>query len=399
MKNIKLIMKISVKVIVKALINLIYRILTLLPLKSKKIVFVSTRSSDKSENLTPLIKEIKKREHNWIVVEMNMLLATNLTQIYKQPFFTLKLLYQLATARFVVLDDYCLPLYLIKKREGVEVIQIWHAAGAFKKFGNSIENEFQSPLEYYNQSLIKVHTNYDKVIVSSTAAIAAFSEAFSISESDILPLGAPKTDRLFDNDFRDNSYKKFVKHYRVGAMDKKIILYAPTFREKNHHREEFKLFFEDFDQFVKTLENKNALMIIQPHPYLKQRAYVPEKYKEWIQINHGPMTTQELMVVSNAFITDFSSLMFDYSLLGKPMAFYMPDLADYNDTRGFYGNIINELPGPIIEDETELLTWISLFESASSSAYINDFTKQWFADEDGLASKRIIDYICMENNV
>lgn len=159
------------------------------------------------------------------------------------------------------------------------------------------------------------------------------------------------------------------------------------------------MFFEDFDQFVKTLENKNALMIIQPHPYLKQRAYVPEKYKEWIQINHGPMTTQELMVVSNAFITDFSSLMFDYSLLGKPMAFYMPDLADYNDTRGFYGNIINELPGPIIEDETELLTWISLFESASSSAYINDFTKQWFAYEDGLASKRIIDYICMENNV
>lgn len=60
MKNIKLIMKISVKFIVKALINLIYRILTLLPLKSKKIVFVSTRSSDKSENLTPLIKEIKK---------------------------------------------------------------------------------------------------------------------------------------------------------------------------------------------------------------------------------------------------------------------------------------------------------------------------------------------------
>ncbi|EUJ37626.1 ribitolphosphotransferase [Brochothrix campestris FSL F6-1037] len=205
--------KICVKQIIRGCVGLLYKVLTLFPLK-QKAVFISTRSTGASENLTPLIEELQRRTITLRIVEYNGKIATNLTQLIKTPIFFMKMLYQLATARYIVIDDYCLPVYLVEKRQGVEVIQVWHAAGALKKFGHSLKQIPTTTLQQYEQALISTHSNYDKAIVSSPAAIPAFAEAFQMPPENVLALGTPKTDVLLNPEFKATSIAKCDRFFQ-----------------------------------------------------------------------------------------------------------------------------------------------------------------------------------------
>lgn len=398
MKNIKLILKICFKLLLKGSINVIYFSFRIFPFNQKKIVFFSTRSSGNSENLAPLIEELKKRELDWKVIEMSAQLETNLSQLYKHPKISIKILYLLATSRFFIIDDYCLPIYLIHKRIRADVIQIWHAAGAFKKFGQSIPRETKHSLQEFERQLIPIHSGYSKAIVSSKSAAKYFSEAFNLKEENVLPLGVPKTDCLFNEQLLENSTSKLKHKFSDLKADVKTVVYMPTFREQGNKRVGFKLFFDDISELYAVLEAEKIMLIIQVHPYIKERISIPPAYEKWIKINDGLMTTPELLLASNAFVTDYSSLLFDYSLLGKPMSLYMPDLAQFDKNRGFYGNIMNELPGPILESESQFFKWLTDLKSIQKD-YSNDiFVKKWFDHHDGFASKRIVDYLVVEQS-
>ena len=80
------------------------------------------------------------------------------------------------------------------------------------------------------------------------------------------------------------------------------------------------------------------------------------------------------------------------------MSLYMPDLAQFDKNRGFYGNIMNELPGPILESESQFFKWLTDLKSIQKD-YSNDiFVKKWFDHHDGFASKRIVDYLVVEQS-
>lgn len=390
MGKILTICKLGVKQLIKGSVGLLYKVLTNFPLQ-QKAVFVSTRSNAQSENLQPLIDELQQRSTALTIVVHNAKMATNITQIMTTPLFFMKILYHLATARYFIIDDYCLPVYLVKKRPGVEVIQVWHAAGALKKFGNSISVKADSRLKQVENELIRAHSNYDKAIVSSPAAKQAFAEAFQMPLDNIIALGTPKTDVLVTQDFIDESRLKREALFPSQNEETKIIVYAPTFREINRKREPFQFAFQDIAALYQVLEQKNLVFVMQLHPYNHTQWQIPSQYNDRIILNKV-LSTAELLVVSDALLTDYSSVLFDYSLLNKPMAFFMPDIAVYQQERGFYGDILAELPGAVLESETAVYEWLLTFETQLDSKTVT-FQHKWFADSIGKASANITNYM------
>src|SRR5699024_11258678 len=140
--------------------------------------------------------------------------------------------YHLSTASYFVVDDYYFPVYVITPRPKTEIVQVWHGAGAFKKFGHStVGKTFGSSEQYLKH--VKVHSNYSKVIVSTKKVIPFFAEAFQMASENILPLGLPRTDFLFDSE-KHYATKKSLYEKFPQLKGRKLVLFAPTYRGSGH---------------------------------------------------------------------------------------------------------------------------------------------------------------------
>ncbi|MBJ3793455.1 CDP-glycerol glycerophosphotransferase family protein, partial [Bacillus sp. OA1] len=113
---------------------------------------------------------------------------------------TIKAIYHLATSRYVIIDNYFGSLSTIRFKQGVECIQIWHAAGAFKKFG-LLAPAFKKRSKYAQDRFLRVYNNFHKIVVGSDALAEIYKQAFGAKEESILKTGIPRTDLFFyEND-------------------------------------------------------------------------------------------------------------------------------------------------------------------------------------------------------
>ena len=135
-------------------------------------------------------------------------------------------------------------------------------------------------------------------------------------------------------------------------------------------------------------------VIYKPH-YLIVNNIDQEGLEDFVYFSKATDSINELYLVSDLLITDYSSVFFDYSILRRPMLFYMFDLDDYDENiRGFYIDI-NDLPGPIIQDEDVLLSNIKDLDTVVNDYKIKyeRFTRQICSLEDGHASERVVDLV------
>ena len=224
----------------------------------------------------------------------------------------------MATSRYFIIDDYYFPVYVIKPRKDVEIIQLWHSAGALKKFGLSTEGKPFGPSKDYLKH-VNIHGNYTKAYVSSTEVIPFFAEAFNMPEKHIYPLGVPRTDYFFEDEIIKKLRFDFYAAY-PELVDKKILLYAPTFRGKSHYQDAFELPF-DVEYMADQLAEDYAL-IIHLHPYMRANCLGAWHSDNFVYHIQDTFVIQELLAITDILITDYSTVFFDYSLLRRPMIFY-----------------------------------------------------------------------------
>jgi len=206
-------------------------------------------------------------------------------------------------------------------------------------------------------------------------------------EKDILPLGVPRTDYFFSKENHMKAYEKFFAQY-PALKGKKLILYAPTFRGKSHRQDAFQIPI-DFQTMQQILGSQFAVLV-HLHPYMREDLHVRDNENHFVyHINNG-FDIQELMLVSDILITDYSSIIFDFSLLDRPMAFFAHDLEEYERERGFYFEYPSFVPGPIFKETRELAEWIKKGEYDARA--IAAFRSRFFDKIDGKASQRIVDY-------
>ncbi|MFC4620446.1 CDP-glycerol glycerophosphotransferase family protein [Camelliibacillus cellulosilyticus] len=380
------VIKIGFTLIAKVLIKSFYFVSkSLFPVNPKKITFASYRSEKIQDNLDYVYQEIRQRNVNYSFVFLFKTYKKSILGKTNYLFHMIRASFHLATSRCVFIDDYYFPIYVIKPRNGTEIIQLWHAAGAFKKFGYSTTDKSYGPSQTYLQH-VKVHSNYTKVMVSGKIVIPAYAEAFNMPQNRILSLGVPRIDFFYQKERHIKLRARFFEHF-PELKGKKLILYAPTYRGKSHGQN-----LIDCPLDVKTLKTilgEKYALLVHLHPYMHGKMKVPINNN--FSYNIDDFSIQDLMVVSDLLITDYSSVIFDYSLLVRPMAFFSYDLDDYLKERDFYYDYQTFIPGPMFKETQSLAKWIQ--SEQFDLDVIKQFRDRFFDYQDGKNSERIVNNI------
>ena len=278
------------------------------------------------------------------------------------------------TSKVIVTDDYVKYLRYFPLRPEQRVIQLWHACGAPKKFGQ----------RGTNMSLPEdraTHAQYNLVCVSGENLRSIYADAFDVNYNKVKALGCPRTDDYF-NKRLINKTKRKIYFRHPSLIGKSVIVYAPTFRDVGCDRSEFHPEL-DFDRLSKDLL-PNQILLICPHPVMKNDI-LPKKYKN-IRVMRD-FSTNDYMLISDMLITDYSSVIFEYALLRKPIAFFCYDLPTYD--RGFYLNYPEDLPGDIYTNQDELTDYLTHPEKHILTDKMNSFVEKYMSACDGHSCERI----------
>lgn len=296
----------------------------------------------------------------------------------------------LARARVIVVDDYYFPLYAVRRRPGTTTIQTWHASGAFKKIGLSVRDRSFGADEALMRR-VRIHAGYDLCLLGSQVAVPHYAEAFGLpADRFVTRLGIPRTDLFFDRPARGAAEAAVRERYRLPE-GRRVILYAPTFRgdRVTDARHEPGL---DLELLARQLGDDHALLL-RLHPFVRAaRRIGPGLDRFVIDVSDHP-DVNELMLVSDLLVTDYSSAIFEFSLLERPMTFFAPDLDAYERERGFYFDYRSGVPGPVFERTDELARWIR--EGASDLERIRRFRDESFEVADGHATRRLVDEVVL----
>lgn len=296
--------------------------------------------------------------------------------------------YHLGRARLFIVDDYFFPIYVVRPRRGTTIVQAWHGCGAFKKFGYSVlDKAFGADEELLRR--VRIHANYDVCLVSSAAVAPHYAEAFRLPldrfRSD---LGIPRTDALLDPGLTDGVAAAVRRRYAIPA-DRRIVLYAPTFRGETVTDARFA---EALD--LRRLRDALAgdhVVLMRLHPFIRRDLAIDADLAGFvIDVSDHP-DINALLLAADVLVTDYSSIIFEYALLGRPMAFFAPDLEAYEQERGFYFDFRAGVPGPVFDDSGELAAYLR--SGTADVARVEAFARASFDVADGHASARFVDTI------
>lgn len=253
-----------------------------------------------------------------------------------------RIYYYLMTSKIIIADDYVRYLRVFRLREEQRMFQVWHAAGAFKRFA------LDAPIPYTRLEEIKTHAQYSAVAVSSEGARQYYAHAFGVSPDIVLPIGMPRTDELLDEEKREKTRQAVYKRH-PKLKGKKVYLYCPTFRDKDGEKVAF-----DPQINWKALQEglqEDEMFLIHRHPVMRE-TYLRNKHYPNIR-DYTAEPTSDLLCVCDVLVTDYSSVFYDAVLMGLPVVFYCPDLAGFE--RDFYIRYPEDLPGPAVQTAEKLL--------------------------------------------
>jgi CDP-glycerol glycerophosphotransferase (TagB/SpsB family) len=298
--------------------------------------------------------------------------------------------YHLATARVFVVDDSFFPMDVISPRSGTIRIQTWHAAGAFKRIGYSVlDRSFGA--DEQTVKLVGIHGNYTVCVMPSETAIGHYMEAFRLPrERFTASLGVPRTDVFFDTEHRDRAGEAIRRRYGIPT-GRRVVLYAPTFRGD-------RVLDARYDDYLDLRTMREALapdwmLLLRLHPFVRQGVRLTPDVADFVvDVSDWP-DMNELMFVADVLVTDYSSAIFEFALLQRPMAFLAPDYQAYELERGFYFDYRTGVPGPVFAETAPLAAWICAGDFDLER--VGRFAAASFQVADGHASERLVDRVIL----
>ena len=353
------------------------------PVQENKVLFLEMRFTTLSNSFQYLYKKLEESgeyDLKCSYVQFNFIRGREFTKRVDD------MLQELATAKYVFIDDASLILSSIPLRKETIAINLWHACGAFKKFGRSTaELKFGS-----SAATLDKYPNYENlthVTVSSPEVIWAYEEAMHLPKGIVKATGVSRTDLFYDSEFVESRRQKLYE-IMPEAKDKKVILYAPTFRghvatAKSPDKIDFERFYQELgDEYV---------IVCKHHPFVKKPPVIPEELQHFARDLTKDLSIEDLLCSADICISDYSSLVFEYSLFEKPMIFYAYDYDNYCDWRGFYYDYSEFTPGPVVQTEDELLDSIKNIDTQFDKQRVIDFKEKFMGSCDGHATERIIE--------
>ena len=353
-------------------LNVIYFFIKLVTKQKKKIFFLSRQSNNPSIDFRMLIKEIEDNYSDYKIVVITKRVEKRLWAVLsKNIFLIFRQMYHLATCKVCVIDGYNISVSVLQHRDSMKVIQIWHSLAAIKKFGyQSLNSNRKKKLA----KVMKMHKNYDYIISGSDAMTKYFAKAFNYEESKFYSIGLPRIDYLLERIKinRNKIYKRYPEF-----RNKKIILYAPTFRDNNNYQ---------FEELIKAVDINKYILVIKKHPNIllkvsrKKNVYLAEEF-----------TTLQLLSVADFVITDYSAVAIEAAVLDKPIYLYVYDYLEYSKSPGVNVDLYKELPGYVFEDANKLFKVLS--KKKYDLEVLKKFKKKYVCNVNGDVTKRLARFI------
>lgn len=362
--------------------RLLYKWYSLRPIKEKKVLFASDSRTEMSGNFQFVYEEMLKRN---LDLDYRFMLKSGVGE--KKTFKEIKrLAYHMATSKFIILDDFYPMVYPLTIREGAELIQLWHAVGAFKTFGFSRIGRPGGP-----SPRSRNHRNYTKAIVSSKHVAKYYAEGFGIDEEKVIPTGVPRTDIFFDENYKKEVQARLYEEFPF-LRDKKVITFAPTFRGNGQQSAHYPMEVLNLEKLYKELKDE-YVFLFKIHPFVKNDFNIPYQYKDFFYDFSEYREINDLLFVTDLLITDYSSVCFEYALLNKPMVFFAYDVEEYVQTRDFYFEYTSFIPGPLARSTDDIIRTIK--EKDFKMDKIKPFIEYFFDQHDGKSSARVVDQIIL----
>ena len=350
-----------------------------------EILFASALISDLSGNLRAVHDRMVERG---LHREYDLVTALRSPRDRRSFLGRVRLASALDRATVILLDDSYPPLHWLRIGPAVRVIQLWHASGALKTVGFS---RVGTPTDA--DKFARVHRKYTAAIVSSEHDVPFYAEAFGIPEDDVVPTGIPRMDRFFDEHARATGLAAARTAF-PQTKGKTTILYAPTFRGDGPKSSHFDLGVLDYAGLHAVAVEKDAVVIIKLHPFVVQPLGIPAAFADrLIDGSRATIDVNDLLFAVDVLITDYSSIVFEFSTLGRPMLFYAYDLDDYAGSRDFYVPFETFVPGRIVRTFPEVIDAIRRDDYEAEK--VAQFAAQHFVDLDAGSSDRVIDQLVL----
>lgn len=284
------------------------------------------------------------------------------------------------SARVLFCDNYYAFLGGLYHPRNMTIVQLWHAAGAIKRFGwedPTTKDRSASDRRRFQA----VYDHFDEFVVGAPAMGAVFQRSYHVPPTRMQLLGYPRSDRLRDSQWVERTRQRVYQSV-PGLTGHRVILYAPTYREGAT--------FTAPDGLAQALTaDPTARVVVKLHPVLQEAADVLQAQLGAQGVVASELSTTDLLTVADTVITDYSSVAFDYALLpnAHSLLFYLFDLPSYTHNPGVQADLLDWLPGPVLRTRQELAAAIV----ADRKTDLTQFNHQWNQANDGRATDRVVD--------
>lgn len=351
-----------------------------------------THDSSADSNVGMLVQKMQKMEQPfqfvYIKKEDTAKVKSGGKLIEVLNFFLVKP-FHMASAGYILLDNIFLPMAYLHFSKKTKVVQLWHGTGTIKKFGQDAnEGDLKKLENHANRSITHLIVNADGIREQ-------YAQAFGVSIDKVYATGLPRTDSLFDEDKKNKDIHDFYERY-PQLKDKRLVLYAPTFRDQEVSSPKIHL---EFDTWIKELP-EDCVCLIKLHPFVAKHYELTKEqqklYENRIVNVSSYVDTNTLLFVADALITDYSSIIYEYCLREKPMIFFAYDLEEFTENgRGFYQSYEESVPG-MVETTTEGVTQaikLNVYEGKYDLERIEWFRDRHYDYYDGKSTERVLELI------
>ncbi|MFD3922260.1 CDP-glycerol glycerophosphotransferase family protein [Streptomyces sp. NPDC058595] len=369
------------------------RLLIRLPVRKGSVVFESHMGKCYGDSPSAIHEELREQRrrgmrHTWSYASSTDGFPADARLVRRLSW---RYLWALARAQYWV-DNQGFPLDL-KKPPATTYLQTWHGS-AYKRMGFA-ESRIKAQNAPEREKLSAALGRFDHFLVRSEHDVATLARDYRLPAESLVRCGYPRNDRLVRARATDESRGRFPRPALAAGLGipdhRQVVLYAPTFRGMPKKGRPTRLPL-DVRRFAERFGDEYVLLV-RAH-YLESAALpvCPPGTVIDVSAHHD---VSELLCLADALITDYSSIMFDYALLDRPMVFFAPDLDAYVAERGSYFDLRAEAPGPVAESEAELLRVMGELKK-SDTAHREDrarFAEKFGGFESGQAARTAVDVL------
>lgn len=338
-----------------AILRWLRAVFSLLPVDKQRVVLASPRHARLEGNLRHLYQTMRQEHPELRYV---LLLEPYSYNLFGKLGYLLRLvrgMYYLCTSGLFIVDNAYLPIHVAPHRPETTVVQVWHAAGALKRFGMDTRRPPRDPERRF------LHRHYDYVIASSERTRTAYSRALRTPLERVLALGAPRTDLFFDEEAMARARQRLLERH-PNLAGRRVVLYAPTFRGRGGR----KRVPAGLDaKRLRQLLPREYAIVLKSHPNL---GAVPDDLDAYDAVIDPTTEINHVLGVTDVLVTDYSSVIFEWALLRRPLVLLTADLEAYEVDPGLYLDYRTEMIGVQVTDTDEVAAAI-LSETFDVSGY------------------------------